>query len=218
MMRVGMTLVTTALLLHGIGAQAASLDKEVCAKLKDEQAQLEQVGLRATMSKGPVWAKTNLAPDKMEQVRRLIEVDEQLTFRCQGKPLVLLPSSVDADPVATVEGEEKDAEGNPIPGKAGPAKEDKAPAVKKAAVTKTDKPPEAKAEPAKKAADPAKKAPAKAPEAKQTKDAAATGQGDPAKAAAKPKAAPKKRPDDAYKPPQQDSGNSPFGSPNFTTK
>ena len=94
-----MTLVLTALLLQGTGAQAANLDKDTCARLEEEQSKLEKAGVRATLAKGAAWAKDNLPLDKLQEVRRLIEVDEQILFRCQGKPLVLLPSSVDADPV-----------------------------------------------------------------------------------------------------------------------
>ena len=43
------------------------------------------------MGKGPEWAKVNLAPEKLEQIRRLIELDEQLLFRCGGRPLVVIP-------------------------------------------------------------------------------------------------------------------------------
>ena len=98
MTRSGLSLVIAALLLQAPAARAAQLDKDSCAKLKTEQAQLEQGGVRGSMGKGPQWAKANLAPEKLEQIRRLIEVDEQLLFRCGGRPLVLLPS--DPDPAA----------------------------------------------------------------------------------------------------------------------
>jgi hypothetical protein len=126
-----------ALLLQAIAARAAQLDKESCAKLKTEQAQLEQGGTRGSLGKGPEWAKVNLAPEKLEQVRRLIEVDEQLLFRCGGRPLVLLPS--DPDPAARGETEGKDgskapaAKGAkaPAPDKKPPAAEKKAPDAEK---------------------------------------------------------------------------------------
>ena len=72
MTRSGISLVIAALLLQGSAARAAQLDKDSCAKLKTEQAQLEQGGTRGSMGKGPEWAKINLAPDKLEQIRRLI--------------------------------------------------------------------------------------------------------------------------------------------------
>jgi hypothetical protein len=210
MMRWGMTLVLTAILLQGTGVQAGNLDKESCARLEEEQVKLEKAGLRATLAKGAAWAKDNLPLAKLQEVGRLIDVDEQILFRCQGKPLVLLPSSVDADPVVTEETGpegEKPADGKAVPAKAAPAKDAKAPAPKAAAVVKSDGTPgEIKAD------VPAKKAPPAAPKATapvqaKQKDAAAKPE---AVTAAKPKAAPKKV-DDAYKPPQGDAGQSPFG-------
>jgi hypothetical protein len=200
-----MTLVLTAVLLQGIGAQAATLDKDTCARLEEEQTTLEKAGVRGTLVKGSAWAKDNLPLDKLQQVRRLIEVDEQILFRCQGRPLVLLPSSVDADPVQTTEDNaaegENPADGKAAPTKAAPAKDGKTPAPKAAAVT-----------PGKAAVEaPAKKAPPAAPKATapvqaKPKDAAVKSE---AVTAAKPKPAPKKV-DDSYKPPQADSGQNPF--------
>jgi hypothetical protein len=203
MMRGGVTLFLLALLLQGIGAQAANLDKDACARLEEEQDKFEKAGVRATITKGAAWAKDNLPPDKLQEVRRLIEVDEQILFRCQGKPLVLLPSSVDADPVATTTDEnaadgEKPADGKAAVPKAAPAK----PAAPKAAAAKSD------AAPVKKAAPVAPKATAPTQPKPQSKDGAAKSE---ATAVAKPKPAPKKKVDDAYKPPQPDSGQSPFG-------
>jgi hypothetical protein len=204
-MRWGMTLVLTAMLLQGGGAWAASLDKDTCGRLEEEQTTLEKAGVRATLAKGAAWAKDNLPLDKLQQARRLIEVDELILFRCQGKPLVLLPSSVDADPVVTEETAqdgEKPADGKAAPTKAAPAKDAKAPAPKAAAVATPGK---AAVEPAAKKAPPA---PPKttAPVQPKQKDAAAKPE---AVTAAKPKAPPKKV-DDAYKPPQADPAQNPF--------
>ena len=44
-----------------------------------------RAGCAANMEKGPQWAKTNLAADKLEQIRRLMDVDEQLIFRCSSR-------------------------------------------------------------------------------------------------------------------------------------
>ena len=63
-------------------ARAAPLDEASCDQLKHEEAALDRAGIRAAWSKGPEWARTALGKDKLEQVRRLIEVDEQLAFRC----------------------------------------------------------------------------------------------------------------------------------------
>ena len=212
MMR-GVTLFLGALLLQGIGAQAANLDKEACTRLEEEQGKFEKAGVRATIAKGAAWAKDNLSADKLQEVRRLIEVDEQILFRCQGKPLVLLPSSVDADPVAPTDENAADGE-KPADGKAAPAKAvapKDAPAkaaAPKAAVTKSD----GAGDPAaKKAAPVVPKATAPTQPKPQSKDAAAKTEA--AAAVAKPKPAPKKV-DDAYKPPKPD-GQNPFGQTQY---
>jgi outer membrane biosynthesis protein TonB len=111
--------------------RAAPLDKEGCEKLKAERAWLEQAGTRGHMSKGPHWAKTNLEPGKLDQIRRLLEVDEQLLFRCHGKPLVNLPKDPDPDPAAT-EPDSPDGAKAPVPAKPGkgPKAQKKEPAKK----------------------------------------------------------------------------------------
>ena len=98
MTRSAFSLALVAVLLQAPASQAAQLDKESCTKLKSEQVELEKEGARNNLGKGPDWAKANLAPEKIEHVRRLIEVDEQLLFRCGGRPLVVLPSDPDAVP------------------------------------------------------------------------------------------------------------------------
>jgi hypothetical protein len=204
MMRAGLTLVLTAMLLQASAARAATLDKDTCVRLEEEQNTLEKAGVRTTLAKGAAWAKDNLPLDKLQQVRRLIEVDEQILFRCQGKPLVLLPSSVDADPVVTedtAQDGEKPADGKAAPIKAAPAKDAKAAAPKAAAV----------ATPGKAAVDVPKKAPPAVPKATtpvqpKQKDAAAKPE---AVSAAKPKAPPQKV-DDAYKSPKPDTSQNPF--------
>src|SRR5262249_47305098 len=84
-----------ALLLGVPVAMASPLDKTSCDQLKLEQGQLEQGGVRANMAKGPEWAKSNLKGEQLEQVRRVIEVDGQLLFRCNGRPLVILPKDLE---------------------------------------------------------------------------------------------------------------------------
>jgi hypothetical protein len=154
MTRSGISLVIAALLLQGSAARAAQLDKDSCAKLKTEQAQLEQGGARGSMGKGPEWAKVNLAPDKLEQIRRLIELDEQLLFRCGGRPLVIIPH--DPDPAAReVENKEGAAKGPPAKAaKAPDAEKKQAVPLKKAAA-----PPNQPAKGAAKETPPVKTAP-----------------------------------------------------------
>ena len=174
MTRSGITVLLAALLLQAPATRAAPLDKDGCASLKAEQGQLEQAGTRGNMAKGPQWAKTNLEPDKLDQIRRLLEVDEQLLFRCHGRPLVNLPKDpTDPDPAAREPGTD---------------------AAKSAPGVKAPKAP--KKEVAKK--DPGKQEPAKKKAAVQPTSPAANSE------AKKPPAAKKKatqKADDAYRPP-----------------
>jgi len=187
-------------------AGAAPLDAESCTKLKGEQALLDQTGVRGNMAKGPQWAKANLAADKVEQIRRLIEVDEQLLFRCTGKSLVELPPELEADPAAPSTEANDDAKDAP----AGASKADKKapPAADKAKPAQAAKPQDdGKAKPA-----PVAKAPA-AP-AKGEKPAKQEGaQPPPDKAATvKPKPKPKPKVDDAYKAQPADPKANPFAT------
>jgi hypothetical protein len=216
MLRSGLMLALAGVLLPGAAAYASSLDKDTCKSLEEEQYKLEQTGVRTTMAKGPAWGKANLDADKLQQVRRLIEVDELVLFRCQGKPLVLLPSNVDADPLNTDPDGGKENEAHAAGAK------DAAKAGPNAAAVKTDK---STTDVAKKAAAPAAKTtvnktppPADAKQAKsalskEEQDKATTVKGADLKVA-KPKAPPpKKKVDDAYRPPPINSGENPFGSP-----
>jgi hypothetical protein len=184
--------------------RTAPLDKEGCAKLKVEQGELEHAGARGNMGKGPEWAKTNLEPEKLDQIRRLLEVDEQLLFRCHGKPLVNLPKDPnDPDPAAREPGTDK----------AGKA----AKAPKKEIVKKDGEKKDAgKKEPLKKAAaQPANPVPKG-----ETKQEPAPGPAPPgAKAALEKKAAPdakkaksKQKADDAYRAPVGEPGSNPFAN------
>jgi hypothetical protein len=64
------------------GALAASLDKSACNDLSAELSGIVAAGTRADMAQGPEWALANLPPEKLASIRRLIEVEEQLEFRC----------------------------------------------------------------------------------------------------------------------------------------
>ncbi|WP_171946458.1 hypothetical protein [Hyphomicrobium sp. CS1GBMeth3] len=71
-------------------ALAAPLDPEACTALKTEHTSLVAAGAKSDMSRGPEWAKTNLAPDRLDKIKRLIAVEEQLSFRC-GEQLTARP-------------------------------------------------------------------------------------------------------------------------------
>jgi hypothetical protein len=152
-----MTLGRILLLLAAIAAvlvqaRAAPLDAESCAKLMNEHGQLEQAGVEADMAKGPEWGKANLLPEKLDRIRRFIEIEEQLLFRCRQKSLVNLPPEVEAAPGDEGKDKSKDQDKNA----AAPPTTDKTKAPPAAAKKGTG--------PAKKAAvQPAAKQPPKQP-------------------------------------------------------
>ena len=172
-------------------ARAAPLDPDSCARLKTEQEDLEKREVRANMAKGPDWAKANLAPEKLSEIKRMIDLDEQLLFRCPGRHLVNLPLEPDPPPPPPVDEKKADGEQKADAPKA-PAPE------KKSAGDKAEK----KQPPQKKAAPPPKS------NADAASDPDAPKPSPKTKAAQKPK--PKSSKDDAYKPPASDPNN-PFG-------
>lgn len=74
-----------ALLALAPATSAAPLAKDACDALKTEQYGLVATGLRSEMARGAVWAKANLTGDRMKSIQRLIEVDEQILFRCASQ-------------------------------------------------------------------------------------------------------------------------------------
>jgi hypothetical protein len=197
-----------ALLLALQDLRAAPLDADTCSKLDAERLQLEFAGARTNMAKGPESAKAAKLPaDTLNQVRRLIDVDALLLFRCTGGGLVNLPADApDPEPAGTPR--EPGEEGKETPEPAGketvPPAKAKPDTTKKAATSPPGKAPDAKTPSASKG-QPAKKTPAdkdKGPEKKAKTDKAPAPQ---AKGPA-PKAKPKT--DDAYKPPAAPDPNS----------
>lgn len=53
-----------------------------CKAFEAEKASLLTAGIAADMEKGPEWAAANLPAARLEQIKRFIEIDEQLKFRC----------------------------------------------------------------------------------------------------------------------------------------
>ena len=211
MTRFGIVLGVQALVACCGAAAAATLDQEACARLKTELMQLELGGTRGSMAKGPEWAKVNLPADKLQQIKRLIEVEEQILFRCQGKPLVVLPEGVDGEAAAVTDRKEGVA-ATPAkePPKALPPGKAQGPASGPASGQGQAKAP---APPHPKAGGPAAKPPA-GPAASKTGAAKAA---EPPITSTQPKpkplpAAPKAKPkvDDAYKPAPVPPGIDPF--------
>jgi hypothetical protein len=180
MMRRGLAAFAAVLLVLP-AARSSPLGKDGCAQLKVEQGELERAGTRASMSRGPQWAKSNLEPAKLEQIKRLLEIDEQLLFRCGGRPLVNLPQDPDPDPAAREPGD-KAAKAPQVP------KAQKKEVTKKAAAGAADQPGKdavKKATAAKPAPTPPKAADKAEAAADKKKDAQKTAAAKKAKAKAK---------------------------------
>jgi hypothetical protein len=63
-------------------AEAAKLDKAACADLSKELAAITATGVKADMQRGPEWAKANMPIERLQSIRRLLEIEDQLEFRC----------------------------------------------------------------------------------------------------------------------------------------
>ncbi|MDX2309491.1 MAG: hypothetical protein NW216_14720 [Hyphomicrobium sp.] len=63
-------------------AQAEQLDDAACRGARDELALLEGAGVKDHHERGPEWARVNLAPDGIEKVKRWIELNETVLFKC----------------------------------------------------------------------------------------------------------------------------------------
>jgi hypothetical protein len=208
MRRVLVVAVLAALTLSFEHVRAAPLDAATCGQLKGEQVRMEQGGVRDSMAKGPSWAKANLAADKLEQIRRLIELDEQLLFRCSTRNLVELPAEADAEPAAVPPGIGEDGKEAASPKADAPPPAGKTKPAAKSAPAEPAKSPAAKAKPKEAAPAPPKTTP---PAKKQTpaKDA---GAGPPPEKAAAAKPKPKAKVDDAYKAPPPNPNVDPFAN------
>lgn len=190
MSRTSLAASVVGLLIAGLPghAHATALDADSCAKLKTTLEELEKGGARNSFAKGPQWAKANLPPDKLQDVRRLIETDEQLLFRCPGRHLVNLPLEPDPPPPPPVEDKKPDADAKAELPKPVPPAEPKG----------SDK---AKAQPQKKTPPQAKAAAVAEPQ-KQPKP----------QPKAQPAAKPRQKPvDDAFRPPPSSNPESSFG-------
>lgn len=153
---------------------ASPLDAQACGPLKEEQVRLEAAGARARMERGPEWARANLPAEGLKEIARLIEVDEQIAFRCPRPK----PAAVEKNAGEAGKGERRTAapSGEPARAEPGPAPQHK---------------PRANAA--------AKAAPQGKTGAASSTPGAEVKTGAPQKAKAVPKAKPKA--DDAYSPP-----------------
>jgi len=72
----------TACVAASSAAFAAPLDKGACEQLQAEKATLVGLRIDQVFARGPDWAKANLVPSDLDLVKRYIDLDEQLKFRC----------------------------------------------------------------------------------------------------------------------------------------
>jgi hypothetical protein len=194
--------------------RAAPLDADTCTKLAIEHGELEVAGIDKEMTKGPEWGKANLGPERLAQVRRFIELEELMLFRCRGKSLVTLPP--DTEPSATGDQDKQEADGKqdkqgkePPAAKAAKPAPAAAPAKGQAAAAKQ------KTETGKKGdkAETGKAKPAPQPKKQEAPKKAPTEASAPrAPVSEIAKSPPKAKVDDAYKAPPPDPSVNPFAN------
>jgi hypothetical protein len=89
-----------ALLALSAPARATHLDAAACTSLEVERNGLAAAGTRKDMQNGAEWAKTNLSKERLDRIGRLIEVEEQIAFRCRPTRAVAAASETGPEPRA----------------------------------------------------------------------------------------------------------------------
>ncbi len=82
-------------------ALATKLDKAACASLASELNSVLATGVKAEMERGPEWAKANMPPERLQSALRLLEIEDQLEFRCGGRAKATAKPEQTAAPGAT---------------------------------------------------------------------------------------------------------------------
>ena len=140
-------------------ASAAPLPPEICANLKAEVAELEVKGLRAAMARGPDTAKSTLNSDQLTGIRRLLDLDAQLIFRCsRDRPYVALKPEP-TEQLDTIEPGPDGAAAAPVPAPPKPKAAKVPPKVQAAQPAASAPPPAAKVKARAKADDAFKPSP-----------------------------------------------------------
>jgi hypothetical protein len=80
--RAALSAIVPVLLATSTELSAEPLPKEACDLLGEEHGRLQAGGVREWMAGGAAQGRARLSPAQLEQIRRYIEVDEQLSFRC----------------------------------------------------------------------------------------------------------------------------------------
>lgn len=63
-------------------SHAAPLKTSFCGEVFQRHSNLDRERITDWMSSGPEWAKANLAPEQLDEIKTYISVDELLKFRC----------------------------------------------------------------------------------------------------------------------------------------
>lgn len=87
-------------------AFATKLDNAACTALATERNAITATGVKEEMERGPEWAKANMPPERLQSALRLLEVEDQLEFRCarRGKPAKPEQTAVPATPPTPASG------------------------------------------------------------------------------------------------------------------
>jgi hypothetical protein len=64
-------------------ATEPKIGDEACAQLRLKEAKVEHSGLLEDMSKGPEWAKANLSPARLLEIKNYIALNEKVQFGCR---------------------------------------------------------------------------------------------------------------------------------------
>jgi hypothetical protein len=89
------------------GAGAAPLGEEVCKTYDAQQKILEIQGVKEDLARGPVWAKANLTPSRLEVIKHYIYLKEQVTFRCPSLTVLSAPDLAEPEAKQPLAGQAK---------------------------------------------------------------------------------------------------------------
>ncbi len=106
------------LALLPLAASAAPLNKDACAKVAQDIQDMKALDVGKLMQNGPAWAVSNLSPADLNLVRRYIDLDEEMKFRCSDpnslvhlKPADVEEEGTPKSAADTIDGAQKEKSG-----------------------------------------------------------------------------------------------------------
>jgi hypothetical protein len=72
----------------GVTAMSEPLDRDACLKLQGERQKLLTREMQAALDRGPDWVKDHLDPADIEKVRKFLDVEAMIEFRCRNGGVV----------------------------------------------------------------------------------------------------------------------------------